>query len=227
MLKFFNGQEQQKILILNYNTIILQSVGFLTYMKNTLNYDNPFSKYDGTEFIVNVLQFANKNTAKIIDQTIDDDFYFNFIRNKFEDITNQSPLSAIQYYINILQSQNFINEIHIASPIHINMKRVFAEIIEPIFNIFDIDTIVAYINTNKITCLFLHDIEMLKAIIEHPRMDSEQFTYILSKIGYNYKEIDDAAFFKIPEIMDLKEEKRFLIGVSNLLSDNDADSFLI
>jgi len=226
MLKFFSGQEHQNILILNYNTLILHSVGFLEYMK-TLNYDNPLSKYEDTEFIVNVLQLANRNTASIIDKSIDDEFYFNFIKNKFKEITDASPVSDMQYNISILQSQTFVNTIHIASPININVKGVFPTIIEPIFDIFDIDTIVNYINANKITCLFVHDIEMMKKIVEHPKMDSEQFTYLLSKIGYNYREIDDAAFFKLPEIMDLKDQKRFFIGVVNLLPSEDDNGFII
>jgi hypothetical protein len=227
MLKFFNGEERQNILILNYNTVILHSVGFLTYMKNILNFDNPLSKYEGTEFVVNVLQLTEKNTAKIIDPSIDDEFYFNFINTKFQEVTDQSPLGSMQYYLNILQSQNFINKVHIASPVNINMKQIFVDVIEPTFDIFNIDTIVNYINANRITCLFLHDIEMMKKIIEHPKMDSEQFTYLLSKIGYNYREVDDAAYFRLPEIMDLKDQKRFLIGVVNLLSDDEKENLLI
>jgi hypothetical protein len=196
-------------------------------MKNIHGFDNPFSKYEGSEFIVNVLQYANRNTAKIIDKTIDDSFYFNFITSNFQEVTNDSPLGSMQYYINILQTQNFVSEIHIASPTNIKMNRVFSGIKEPVFDIFNADAIVEYINANGITCVFLHDIELMKQIVEHPKMDSEQFTYLLSKIGYNYREVEDAAFFKLPEIMDLKDQKRFLIGVVNLLTDDENESFII
>jgi hypothetical protein len=196
-------------------------------MKNIHGFDNPFSKYEGSEFIVNVLQYANRNTAKIIDKTIDDSFYFNFITSNFQEVTNDSPLGSMQYYINILQTQNFVSEIHIASPTNIKMNRVFSGIKEPVFDIFNADAVVEYINANGITCVFLHDIELMKQIVEHPKMDSEQFTYLLSKIGYNYREVEDAAFFKLPEIMDLKDQKRFLIGVVNLLTDDENESFII
>jgi len=226
MLKFFNGEEQQRILILNYNTVLLHSVGFLNYMKDIHGIDNPFSKYDGMEYIVNVLRLANKNTAKIIDKTIDDDYYFNFIKTNFVEISNMSPVAYFQNYINILLSQRFVQEIHIASPINIGMKEVFVNIEEPTFDIFNIDAIVNYINQNKITSLFVHDIDMMKQIIEHPEMDSQQFTYLLSRLGYNYREVEDAIFLKHSEIMDLKDKKQFLFGIVNMLPDEEADNIL-
>jgi hypothetical protein len=228
MLKFYNGEEHQNILILNYNTVILQSVGFLMYVKKHLKMDNPLSHLEGTEFIVNVLQLANKNTASILnDPTIDEEFYFNFIKKKFVEVSGESPIGAMQSYITILLSQNFVNRIHIASPADVGMKTVFPNISDVQFDIFDVDAIVDYINTHKITSLYIHDIDLLKKVIEHPDMDSEQFTYLLSKIGYNYREIEDAAFFKLPEIMDLRDEKRFLLGIVNLLTTDEAESFLL
>ena len=227
MLKVFEGkEEQQRILILNYNTILLQSVGFLNFMKNKHGIDNPFSKYEDTEYIVNVLQFANKNTARIIDKTIDEEFYFSFIKANFKEITDESPIAYLQYYLNILLGQSFIKEIHIASPVSINVQEVFPEIKEPLFDIFDVNQVVRYINENQMTCLFLHDIEMMKNIVEHPEMDSRLFTYLLSKIGYNYQEEDEALFLKIPEIMDLRDEKQFLFGIVNLLSTDESDNII-
>jgi len=228
MLKFFDGEEKQRILILNYNTILLQSVGFLNYMKKFHGVDNPFSKYEDKEmeYIINVLRFAHKNTAKIIDKTIEEDFYFKFIKSAFREITNESPLAYAHYYIDILLSQKFVQEIHIASPVAMNVNEVYTNVIEAVFDIFDENQIVNYINEKGITCLFIHDIDLLKKIIDHPKMDSQQFTYLLSKIGYNYREEDDAIFLKIPEIVDLRDTKQYLLGIVNLPSDDDTENII-
>jgi hypothetical protein len=221
MLKFAtNDIEEQNFLILNYNTILIQSYGYLKYMEK-LGFQNAFSDMLELDYVVNTLQYINRNTATIIDSTISDTFYFDFVKANFKEVTDRSYVGSLTSMIDILKGQPFVKSIHIASPTEFSGEVMFNNVKFPIFNIFDPVQVVQYMNDNNITSLLLDDATLLRDIVSREDFDCEQVTFLLSSTGYNYI-LDDPEMNLIhPEIMELKKVKNFKFGLVDII-ENEA-----
>lgn len=237
MFKLLNESLKHRMLILNYNTFIIQSTGFLRYMAQDLGVPHVLSDLDEYDFLRTTLQFADRNTAKIVDPNISNEFYLNFITDKFMDITNKSTPSSMLAMIRILMMQQFVEAMYIASPnefvrtsddpltdgnaFHDDVQCVF-------FNIFDTQEVLKFIKENDINTLWLDDSSMLLEILADQEIDHSKMTYILSKIGYNMTDDEEAMHMKHPEIVALRLVLKFEFGIVDLVApphDTDEDIF--
>jgi len=208
--------DKENILFLNYNTILLQSMGFIELMKTAGLGDNELYLLDQHKILNLVLNTLIKCPAKLLDPIITNEEYLQVINKKFYDISYLSPMTNISTIATILSKQEFTNKVYIASPKYFNGEAVYTACLQSFFDIFDIDKVAKFINDNGITSIFLHDMGMAYNLITKADINIKGMTFIISKLSYNFKRENDTFTSLYPEIFELKENDMFDLAFMDL-----------
>jgi hypothetical protein len=206
----------ERALILNYNTVFLQSVGFVNLMNQSGLDHKLFSDLDPFGLIYFFTRAKTRNTASMIDQNISEADYFDFVKKKYKDIGAQSPITNITPIINIMTAQNFVEKVFIASFDFYTEADLFKNVQHVKFDIFDVKVIEAFITENQITTVFLHDIRLVHDLVFNFQIDVKAMSFIVSKFGYNFMEKDGIKVSHCPEIFELRSQLEFNIAYINL-----------
>jgi len=215
----------ENILFLNYNTILFQSMGFIELMRPDLE-SNEFYSLSQEKIMNILLNITLKNPTKLIDSTITDEDYFNFINKKFSSISYISPVTNLYSIATILSRQIFTNKVHIASPSSFGGDHIYNNCIHSFFDIFNASKIKEFINKNNITTVFLHDISLVYDLIFNHNTDVKGMTFVISRLGYNFGKIDNVIESLYPKLSEAQNKLKFDLAYINLFETENPDSKL-
>jgi hypothetical protein len=205
----------ERILILNYNTVFLQSVGFVTYMNQSGLEHEFFGELDQFGLIYFFTRANTRNTASLIDPEMTEIEYFEFVKKKYREVSVASPSTAILPIINIVKSQNFVDKVFMASFSIYDELEVVQNVNHVFFDIFDVKEIEKFVLDNQITSIFLHDIRMVHDLVFNFNIDVKGMSFIVSKFGYNFTDVDGVVGNECPQVFELRDQLRFTIAYIN------------
>lgn len=200
---------RENMLCLNWNTIIFQSYGFIEYMKSLGLDDENICHLTKIECIVFLLQYQDRNLSYIFDDTVSEKEFYDFVKDKYTNITNISPVTHINAIFSVVKGQPFSNSYHIASIKKSSISDTGSNVKHVYFDIFNISEIEEYINENKITSVLAHDIRIVRDLIFNFNINCKDMSFIVSKLGYNFDNIDGQIVSKCQEIFENQESLGF------------------
>lgn len=211
----FDDSTSIDVLFLNYNTVMLNSVGFIIYM-NKLGLDGKISRLSQAQLVAFLLKSTNRNTAGNVDSSITEAEYFKFICDNFGSVCEYSPITGLTSLANILSGQKFINKVHMASPKPFGGELVFNNMTHVNFDIFDVSKVEEYINKHEIKCLFTHDIRMVHDLVFNFNIDVTNMTFLVSRLGYNFETINGEEQLRCSQILEVMNNLRFDFAIVDL-----------
>src|SRR5690606_7783332 len=127
--------------------------------------DGDICRLDQTNLIHFLLQYPHRNLSYAFDKDMVEKQYYDFVKLKYKEISEISPMTGISSVLSILLFQKFVSTVHIASCKPMTLPEPFEKAIRPTFDIFDIEQIENYIIENSITAVFVHDIRIVRDLI--------------------------------------------------------------
>jgi hypothetical protein len=211
------GTRPERILVLNYNTIFFQSVGFIDRMLRAGLTHPLYSKVDQFGHIYLAARSETRNTASLLDPGVTEDSYFEFIRKHYRDVTVSSPETEIAEQLQLACGQTFVERLVIAGvEILPEVEATLPRAEQVVLDIFDVRSVESFIEANDITSVFIHDVDMVYDIVCGCRIDIETVSFFLSKLTYNFKSVGEKLQLKHPVLLDLCDELNFNLAYANL-----------
>lgn len=207
----------ERILVLNYNTLFFQSVGFLTTMLQTGFEHKLYSQLDPSGHSYLLARTPERNTAALLDPSTTEAEYHQFIKRHYNKVTKISPQTSLSAILQITSGQSFVEKVFVASysPLSFFEKETpFFDHVQ--FDIFDATQVETFIKENGITFVFLHDIHMVRDIVFNFNIDLYAMTFVVSKLGYNFEIRSGEEKSKCQEVFDLANEMEFNVAFINL-----------
>jgi len=171
-----NFSRKERILILPNNTLRVPEAMFLL----ELYAYNKIKLPSFEENLYKCITRKNKDLSKIfnIPQKLNDKYNNNWA--SYYDI---APRTKMYEYIDILSSQKFIED----TVILFSDKNAKDDAFKNDYYDGTIDKLEEYIKTNQITAIVLDDIDLIQLILDRKKIDINNLTFIISKVGYNYQ----------------------------------------
>lgn len=210
----------ENVLILDYNTIRFQSVGFIKLMQNNGLESAKEHSLNSSADLLPLLNFEERNVANFIDGGISEFQYFEFIKRNFIEITDNSPITHLANTCSLMSMQQFVSNAYVATlypvPLDIYIQNNFKPVV---FDIFNIESIENFIIENNITSLFISDAAMVVDIVTNLRIKLEGFSFLISKLGCNLIDIGDALVSKYSELHELSKTLEFKFALVDLYNE--------
>lgn len=209
-----NLNQHDNILVLDYNTIRFQSLGFIELIHQSSGLEsiqlNTLNSFERLQYVINL---TSRNISEIFEQPVTESEYFTYIKAMYDKISELSPVTKLNSIIAVTSTQRFVGKTYVATIRKYNSEIFIGNNIENVnFDIFNISLIEDFILKNNITALFLHDIRMVYDIVFNFKIALDGFTFFISKIGYNFKIENDAFVSLYPEITDIAETFNFKVA---------------
>lgn len=214
-------EQVDRSLIDRKDTLITRDEKILCLAENTIRlneYNLAKDIYDALGFYMprpSIIRYMIQRAHKVIglECGITEETFYKLKFSTYVDYYNKSPYSKLYEVICNLSRQkfkvdtcimynNFNGKVDVSSLKEDGFKR--AEYSGDIAEIED------YINENDITCVIMDDISILKELIDRKNINIEHMSFMITKIGYNFIELDDGQVStRHPELLDYMEEVNF------------------
>lgn len=208
------------ILFLNYNTLFIQSFGFINLIKNSGMTNNDIDNLDDAKLLDYIIDFLSDNTAEIIEPDFNRDEYFNFIKNNFNKVTNESAVTGITSIIPIMNIREDNTKMIVASPSNFDGESLILPAKHIFFDIFNIEEIEKVIIDENINMLFIDNVHTVYELVFRFNINLNGMLFCISNLAYNYHYDGELLHMKYKEELDsIKAEFNFeysLITVNDL-----------
>ena len=114
------------------------------------------------------------------------EIYNQYKAKMYKELYYNAPKTLVFETLNILRNQKFVKNIYI---LHDN-KSVSEDGLTNIYYNGSIEELEDIINQNNITSTFIDDIEVMYLLINRGNIQINGFTFMISKLGYNYEMLD-------------------------------------
>jgi hypothetical protein len=231
-------EQTERVLCLGYNTLFLHSYGAIKYLRDYIlkdeveQYDdaNTFFNSYGDEAILRLaMECTSKNSLSMVDSNISDDHFNKILNSDFQLITKLSPVTNGYKMVELSKHLKFINKVIIAFPESIGNPVLdeFDDIAEYIVISDKIEDLEQVINENKITCLMVDDLKIIRLLHDRKNIRFENMSILIPRLGYNYTFNEEGeAEPNDQNLLDMSFDENYQIGfydVMELTSDHFAN----
>lgn len=216
------------ILFLNYNTLFIQSFGFIYLMKNSGMSNLTLDNLDDSNLLNYIIDFLSDNTAEILEPDFDRDEYINFIKENFNAVTGESAVTGITSVIPIMAVKENNTKMIVASPSKFDGESLISLAKHIFFDIFNIEEIEKVIIQENINMLFVDSVQTVYELVFRFNINLDGMLFCISNLAYNYHYDGEILYMKYKEELDsIKREFNFeysLITVNDLVDNIENES---
>lgn len=172
-----NIYRDERVLILPHNT--LRAVdAMLDYKYRSLEEGATIESFEA--ILKKNLLRKKRDLSKIIKIP---DYIMDHYKENWNVYWDIAPRTKMYEYLDVVKNQKFLNTIKVL----FEDKRASEPAYENLYYDGSIDALEEIIVKENITCLILDDCQLLKEISERGKINLNQKSFILPKIGYNYE----------------------------------------
>jgi len=179
--------------------------------------ENPL--FDGLDEFGYFYLFCNakeRNSASVLGNDVNEPSYFNFIKKKYVEVSQLSPVTDVYSVLSVVALQKFVDKIFIASISPFERLADMKRCEHVMFDIFDVKEVEQFVEENKITTIFLPDIRMVHDIVFNFKTNVDSMTFIVSKLMNNFSELEDRIVSQCQHVFDAKQEYNYNVAYINL-----------
>jgi len=203
----------ENILILDYNTIKLQSMGFIELVKQNGLESAKLHSLNSVEKLQIILNNANRNTSELFNESVSESDYIKFLKRNYINISEAAPYTKLFQISAVTSTQQFVSSIYLASYVPYSLELSMTHRMKQVtFDIFNVIEVEKFILENKITSVFTDDIRMVYDLVFNFKIPIADMRFIISKIGYNFISKDTVLTSAYPELNEVAETLNFKIA---------------
>ena len=197
-----NYKRNEKILILPHNTLrVVDAMYQLEIIAR-----NTKKIIDFEENLYMCVTRKEKDLSKIFN--IPKDIEENF-KNNWAYYWDIAPRTNLYDYIKIVSAQKFTDDVIVL----FSDKNAKDDVFTSDYYDGTIESLEKYIIENKITAIFMDDVDLLEELVNRKNTDLNNLSFFISRVGYNYEWND---LVKIPMIKEsiYKIEKEYYLEIA-------------
>jgi hypothetical protein len=197
-----NYKRNEKILILPHNTLrVVDAMYQLEIIaRNTKQIP------DFEENLYKCVNRKEKDLSKIFNIPKDIQDKFN---NNWAYYWDIAPRTNLYEYIKIVSEQKFTDDVTVL----FSDKNAKDDVFKSDYYDGTIDSLEKYIEVNRITAIVMDDIDLLVEITNRKKVNLNNLSFIISRIGYNY-ELNEMVQIPMPKQVLYDVEKQYYLEVA-------------
>ena len=197
-----NYKRNEKILILPHNTLrVVDAMYQLEIIVRTTKKIPDFE-----ENLYKCVNRKEKDLSKIFNIPKDIQDKFN---NNWAYYWDIAPRTNLYEYIKIVSEQKFTDDVTVL----FSDKNAKDDVFKSDYYDGTIDSLEKYIEGNRITAVVLDDIDLLVKLTNRKKVNLNNLSFIISRIGYNY-ELNELVQIPMPKQVLYDVEKQYYLEVA-------------